>query len=512
MTVSNIATIPDIPGHVLLYALEAWGHVRPLCVLGARIARTQRVRVTIFTPEGYKDQIYTELARNIEDECLELIQIHVVPSNRGNGLNALDMKTLSNSFTAAYEELIRTDPPDAMIIDAFCNDVFKVIRLKSKKPVKIYLWYPAAATVFASMCSPKEIGGRGDPRPDIYAEVSKSGRDIKEVAQEIVLNLPGELLCPPGMHPMYDHELFPQVLDPHMLSNLSYLWLAVYESIDLCDGLIFFTSEEYEPAAIATVKSWLAKPVYTVGPLLPSPQERSNVGGENGLTKDTRKIKNFMDGILNSYGIDSMIYISFGSLIWPTEPEKLWTVLDVIMAKRIPFIMSLGAPSATIPDEIVDKVKKYDLGMFAPWTPQQAILSHPATGWFISHCGQNGTFEAISAGVPMICWPYLGDQPFNAIHLTCNFDVAYELFEVRGGEWGSKVIYRTGTTPEGTLEAVRKEISRVLDEAFEVGGQYKRINMCKLQKTMSTCWKDGGSSKMNFDELVETFIPRTGSK
>ena len=44
------------------------------------------------------------------------------------------------------------------------------------------------------------------------------------------------------------------------------------------------------------------------------------------------------------------------------------------------------------------------------WAPQRAILAHPSTALFISHCGASSTMEGVYHGVPFIAIPIYGDQ------------------------------------------------------------------------------------------------------
>ena len=63
-------------------------------------------------------------------------------------------------------------------------------------------------------------------------------------------------------------------------------------------------------------------------------------------------------------------------------------------------ILSHASPFAVIPDEVKEKVKVYGKGLLSSWSPQQLILDHPATGWFVTHGGHNSLVESMVSGVP----------------------------------------------------------------------------------------------------------------
>ena len=51
------------------------------------------------------------------------------------------------------------------------------------------------------------------------------------------------------------------------------------------------------------------------------------------------------------------------------------------------------------------------------WLPQNDLLGHPATKLFITHCGNNGQYEAVYQGVPMIGFPLFAEQPYNCFRM-----------------------------------------------------------------------------------------------
>ena len=104
----------------------------------------------------------------------------------------------------------------------------------------------------------------------------------------------------------------------------------------------------------------------------------------------------------------------------------------------------------------------------------------------------------------MICWPFGAEQRINALHLTHNLDVAYELFEMRSGH-GLKLIHRTATAPIATENSLRAEANDVLEQAF-VGedGAKKRANAVKLSVAFKEMWAEHGPSRLALERFLET--------
>ncbi|KAF2294119.1 hypothetical protein GH714_007670 [Hevea brasiliensis] len=102
--------------------------------------------------------------------------------------------------------------------------------------------------------------------------------------------------------------------------------------------------------------------------------------------------------------------------------------------------------SAILPKEFLDESK--ERGMMASWCQQEQILKHPSIGGFLSHMGWNSTIESLSSGVPMVCWPFIGETPTNC-RFACN-------------DWGIGM--------EIDYNVKRDEVEKVLKELMEGEG------------------------------------------
>ena len=92
-----------------------------------------------------------------------------------------------------------------------------------------------------------------------------------------------------------------------------------------------------------------------------------------------------------------LIIFSFGSASnkFPSViTKKFLSTFDQLPGYRI--IWRFGSDKETVlPDNV----------MALEWLPQNELLAHPKTKLFITHCGNNGQFEALYHAVPMIGFP-----------------------------------------------------------------------------------------------------------
>ncbi|KAI0760274.1 UDP-Glycosyltransferase/glycogen phosphorylase [Fomes fomentarius] len=507
-----------IEKHVVCYATQAWGHLRPLIHLSARFVKLRPIVVTLLVSNGYCDRVKNELSRSFEEGDEEHAKrIRVIAMS---DIQAFSSEEFDRQFEAAWKaidegsELICSHTgerhsalpkPQAAILDYFAVDGINSIKAISGDTVKVYGWYPGLTYGLINLFGPESYGGRGNLRLKAEEKARLTGRPYEEVAIELTVTPSGDVVCLPGIPPMYDYEHWPQdfVLPPEIGARL---FPRVFETLEKTDGVFLFTPESYEPEAVAAVRRWFGetgRPAYAVGPLLPA-ASKAAASKERKLSSESDEIQTFLNDTLKSSGEKSLVYISFGSLFWPAKsPEKVWAFLDVLIELNIPFILSTASPMAVVSDEIKGKVKAYGKGLLSPWTPQQLILDHPATGWFVAHGGHNGVTEAISAGVPQMLWPFGADQALNAVLIADIHKIGYELLEVRTGG-GLKPIYRTGFVPKNTVDALKAEAREVLTKALGADGKEKRARLEGVRKGVMGAWEEGGSSLRDASAFLDS--------
>ncbi|EIW63128.1 UDP-Glycosyltransferase/glycogen phosphorylase [Trametes versicolor FP-101664 SS1] len=509
------------PKHIVAVPYQAWGHARPLINLAARLVKLRNIAVTLLTTSQLYSRAISEIARSFvpgEEEFANRIRVVSLGDSHAfspDGIGAIFKpawkKISAGEAVLCAETGVLFDAlpvPEASIVDLFAIEPVRVIKKLSGKSIKIYSWVPGATSALFHLFGPENLGGRGDIVAKVEAEVKRTGRRFEDVAAELIFTPKGEVVKVPALPPMFDYEYYPQDFPiPRVMDLGLAIYPYVFETMESCDGAFLITAEPYEPEAVAAVKSWFGKtgrPAYVCGPLLP-PSSTTSTANEKQQSTVAVEIQEFLDSTLKNSGEKALLYISLGTLFWPVKtPEQMWVILDVVMERNIPFILSHASPMAIIPEEVREKVKAYGRGLLSPWSPQQTILEHPVTGWYLTHGGHNGVTEAVCAGVPFILWPFGGDQPLNAVHISEQLKVGYELIEVRTGVAGRHTIYGKGRAPVGSIEAIKAEVRDVLTKAYGPDGAEKRQRLVALTRDVTHEWEEGGSALRDVRAFLDT--------
>ncbi|KAF8513900.1 hypothetical protein BU17DRAFT_52958, partial [Hysterangium stoloniferum] len=514
---------------VYCFSHQNLGHLKPFVALASKIVQLRSdILITIHTLPQYEVKIEREIDRYFYEHQESL---------RSNIRHSRLFSRTMPRFELFYKNLANCQPivcptgktypaapaPTVAIIDMIFPRMAQVIRDVSGKDISILGWCPSNLSSSMRVLGPQELGGYGDLIARVDALAIETGKPMTEIEDEVILlscteisyvvakvYFPGNVTAIPGLPLMYGYEYATQEVMFKYLQCCPVFNAEMFRFIKLCDGVISTTSGAYEAENIHAWRNWLSqtnRKCYVVGPVpMPPPacedrpQQSIETAGSMGPC-DNQNVISFLDKALERYGKDSLFYISFGSLWWP-KAEYVWKIIDILLECEIPFILAHASPMAVIPPEVSAKIEASGLGLLSPWTPQELILKHPVTGWFITHCGHNSTMEALRAGVPMITWPVATDAPPAAVRLTLMLDVAFELLEVRTGRHCHKPLHR-GCVRVGTDAALENEIRGVLRDARGSIGEKKRKNVHRIRDVMKGAWDEGGDALGELKSLLK---------
>ena len=127
------------------------------------------------------------------------------------------------------------------------------------------------------------------------------------------------------------------------------------------------------------------------------------------------------------------------------------------------------------------------------WAPQLDILSHKATGGFVTHCGWNSTLESINTRVPMVAWPLHFDQFANSILVARELKVGVEVKKWTKADENELVM----------AEEVEKAIRRVMAEDGE--GLEMRSRAKELGLAARRAVAEEGSSWKELESFIHLF-------
>ncbi|KAF9557508.1 UDP-Glycosyltransferase/glycogen phosphorylase [Agrocybe pediades] len=506
--------------HIFFTAFPAWGHARPFCILAARLVKEHPdVIFTLLLPPNLlskaQDEVDAELHEATSQEIRTRIRI----------LSSFQMTTPDpfmaiQQTIATYPYIYKAIhagesvacatkgtvfdavvPPSIAVMDFFTYPQMKLTRSISGDKTPIFGWLTGKAASLIRLFGPESLGGFGDLGARVEAEATRLGVTPAEIGDKLYQETTGKVIRLPGVPEMYDYEFFPQELPFNI--PVTELFKGSYNFLRECDGAFAVNTPDLEGDAISALRSWLTdawgKEVYAIGPLLPS-----GYGVVEQSPRGATDIKDFLDRMLENYGENSTMLVSFGTAFWPPDTTYLEEVIDCLILMNFPFILSHASPFAKVSDELKERIKLSGIGITTTWCPQQYILGHEATGWFLTHCGHNSITESIGSGVPMIAWPFNADQPEGAYDLD-NAGLGIELLQVRTGEHAKKPLFRNGKGASGTREAVGAEMKDVIASCRGEKGARIRENVEKMKIKFLGSWEDGGEARKEFNSFLRKY-------
>ncbi|KAH6778316.1 hypothetical protein C2S51_009628 [Perilla frutescens var. frutescens] len=273
----------------------------------------------------------------------------------------------------------------------------------------------------------------------------------------------------PGVESITRKDLMSQIQKPHAIPILIKIMEMSFEQVKKADFILCNTVQELESHCLSSLDR--RQPTYAVGPI-------------NFFAKTASLLPTTDCSVwLESKPPASVLYISFGS-IFEFNKQDITEIAHALVSTGVDFLWVLKTEkkesnlAGVFPDGFLDR------GLVVPWCDQRAVLSSPAVGGFLTHCGWNSTVESMWNGVPMLCYPFCVDQPTNRKLVVENWRVGIDLCD------GEQVI-------------TREEVSRKIDGLMKGNTCVElRQEVKKVSHTVRNALERDGSSQINFDRFV----------
>ncbi|XP_025100153.1 2-hydroxyacylsphingosine 1-beta-galactosyltransferase-like [Pomacea canaliculata] len=197
------------------------------------------------------------------------------------------------------------------------------------------------------------------------------------------------------------------------------------------------------------------------------------------------QFKSFMDDAK-----EGVVIVSFGSYVLnPPEPitQKIMNVLKDLPFKSV-FRSNISSPNS----------KKI---LTSSWIPQNDLLAHPNTRVFVSHCGNDGQYEALFHAVPVVCTPIFLDQFYNAERMRVKgMTKTVDLNTVSTHELHSTILkvatntsYKQAITKASELFKIEfgvpvEKAAYWLDHVMKYGGRHLRSSGHEVSFLQFSCW------------------------
>ncbi|BBN09084.1 protein MpUGT20 [Marchantia polymorpha subsp. ruderalis] len=456
---------------VWLVALPFISHVMSMTNLARQLA-SGGISVSLFVSEDDLRRLKTARKNLMENWVLQGLDIQprildAGPSSLAAGAGGSErFVTLFHRFEEAFKETLKkeaqTDSRPTCVIADFWMPGAREAAIKHDVPA--WTFSPFSAAYLATWVYIRHLESNG------MFKLPETFKDKR--CEQAFISLPGFPIM--RLHDLGEPLFKDDPLYSYSIRNAS--------TMEQCDVVLLSGFLELEPRqtqelnrilkAYALINGRKAPEVYHVGPIFPFPSRKNGLEAvKSGAADEVHPSITFLD----SQPASSVIFLAFGSDVNHTV-QQIQEIAYGLENSQQPFICVLHLPKresgvraddifSVIPEDCLARTK--GRGLFVQsFAPQMEVLSHPSTGAFISHCGQNSVLEALASGVPILAWPCLYDQSMNCRFLVEEAQIALEICPglLQGGGYVDRKqieasIHTLFHTKEGS--ALRRRVSEM---------------------------------------------------
>lgn len=460
--------------HAILFPYPLQGHVIPFVNLAIKLA-SNGFTITFINTQSIHQQISKAGRSNINDnESNDLFS-----GARKSGLDIRDV-SIYDGFSVDFDRSLNHDEFFEAILNDFVfhvDEVVGTLMLSNPSPNILiadtfYVW----SSTIAKKYNLVNVSYWTEPALvfSVYYHMDLLKQNghydcIENKREDIIDYIPGVKAIKPTDLPSYL-----QSDDTNMVVNR--IIKRAFKEVKNVDFIICNTVQELEPETITSLQKYHS--IYAIGPIF-SP------GFTNTFVSTSLWSESNCTDWLDAKPHGSVLYVSFGSYAH-TNKETIVEIARGLMVSEVNFIWVLrpdivsSEESDYLPIGYEDNIK--DRGLIVPWCCQTAVISHPAVGGFLTHCGWNSIMESIWCSVPFICFPLLTDQFTNRKLVVDDWKIGINLRDegsISRDEVAEKVKFLMKGKEAEEMKQRIKKIKKELEDGLAINGS-SQVNFTKF--------------------------------